>query len=194
MGYYPAPPPPPPREDPIARILRELMNLNSKVDQLSRNLADLSTRVESLEGRVNEIEKSLSSLIKAQELVSSITPQSMAELVGMLSNTLRELTRIEASLIAYRDSVSSLQSKIENAVDLLAKTTMDLREYRALDINQVVEITNQLSNVATRLNELQKLIEEQGIRLISEYRKSSEIIEGLKSVILDVLGKGSGKT
>ncbi|ADN51377.1 hypothetical protein [Vulcanisaeta distributa] len=193
MGYYPAPPPPP-REDPIARILRELMNLNSKVDQLSRNLADLSTRVESLEGRVNEIEKSLSSLIKAQELVSGITPQSMAELVGMLSNTLRELTRIEASLIAYRDSVSSLQSKIENAVDLLAKTTMDLREYRALDVNQVVEITNQLSNVATRLNELQKLIEEQGIRLISEYRKSSEMIEGLKSVILDVLGKGSGKT
>ncbi len=193
MGYYPAPPPPP-REDPIARILRELMNLNSKVDQLSRNLADLSTRVENLEGRVNEIEKSLSSLIKAQELVSGITPQSMAELAGMLSNTLRELTRIEASLIAYRDSVSSLQSKIENAVDLLAKTTMDLREYRALDVNQVVEITNQLSNVATRLNELQKLIEEQGIRLISEYRKSSEIIEGLKSVILDVLGKGSGKT
>ncbi|WP_243678198.1 hypothetical protein [Vulcanisaeta distributa] len=170
------------------------MNLNSKVDQMSRNLADLSTRVENLESRVNDIEKSLSSLIKAQELISGITPQSMAELAGMLSNTLRELTRIEASLIAYRDSISSLQGKIENAVDLLAKTAMDLREYRTLDVNQVVEITNQLSNVATRLNELQKLIEEQGIRLISEYRKSSETIEGLKSVILDVLGKGAGKS
>ena len=192
MSYYPAPPPP--REDPITRILRELMNLSSKVDQLSRNLTDISTRVENLEDRVNEIEKSLSGLIKAQELISGITPQSMAELAGMLSNTLRELTRIETSLIAYRDSISTLQSKVENAVDLLAKASMDLKEYRALDINQVVEITNQLSNVATRLNELQKLIEEQGIRLIGEYRKSSETIEGLKSVILDILGKGSGRS
>ena len=193
MGYYPAPPPPP-REDPIMRILRELMNLSSKVDQLSRNLTDISNRVENLESRVNEIEKSLSSLVKAQELVSGITPQSMAELASMLSNTLRELTRIEASLIAYRDSISTLQGKIESAVDLLAKVSMDLKEYRTLDINQVVEITNQLSNVATRLNELQKLVEEQGIRLISEYRKSSETIEGLKSVILDILGKGSGRS
>ncbi|WP_054858035.1 hypothetical protein [Vulcanisaeta sp. JCM 16159] len=191
MSYYPAPPPP--REDPIARILREIMNLSGKVDQLSKNLTDISTRVESLENRVNEIEKSLSSLIKAQELISGITPQSMAELASMLSNTLRELTRIEASLIAYRDSISSIQGKVENAVDLLAKVTMDLREYRTLDVNQVVDITNQLSNVATRLNELQKLVEEQGIRLISEYRKSSETIEGLKSVILDVLGKGASK-
>ncbi|WP_054849636.1 hypothetical protein [Vulcanisaeta sp. JCM 14467] len=118
----------------------------------------------------------------------------MAELASMLSSTLRELTRIETSLIAYRDSISTLQDKVENAVDLLARISMDLKEYRTLDVNQVVEITNQLANVATRLNELQKLIEEQGIRLITEYRKSSETIEGLKSVILDILGKGSGKS
>ncbi|ADY00629.1 hypothetical protein VMUT_0417 [Vulcanisaeta moutnovskia 768-28] len=192
MSYYPAPPPP--REDPIARILRELMNLSNKVDQISRSLTDINTRVENLESRVKEIENSLSGLIKTQELISGITPQSMAELAGMLSNTLRELTRIEASLIAYRDSISSIQGKVENAVDLLAKVSMDLKEYRTLDVNQVVDITNQLSNVATRLNELQKLIEEQGIRLISEYRKSSEVIEGLKSVILDVLGKGSNRS
>ncbi|WP_243681868.1 hypothetical protein [Vulcanisaeta souniana] len=136
----------------------------------------------------------MSSIIKAQELIAGITPQSMTELASMLSNTLRELTRIEASLIAYRDSISSIQGKIENAVDLLAKASTDLREYRTLDVSQVVEITNQLSNVATRLAELQRLIEEQGIRLISEYRKSSETIEGLKSVILDLLDKGIGKS
>jgi predicted nucleic acid-binding Zn-ribbon protein len=107
---------------------------------------------------------------------------------------LRELTRIEASLIAYRDSISSIQNKLESAMDLLAKVSTDLREYRALDVNQVVEISNQLASVNTRLNELQKLLEEQGIRLVAEYRKSSEIIEGLKSVILDLLGKVSGKT
>ncbi|WP_252901041.1 hypothetical protein [Vulcanisaeta sp. JCM 14467] len=43
MSYYPAPPPP--REDPITRILRELVNLSSKVDQLSRSLTDISTRL-----------------------------------------------------------------------------------------------------------------------------------------------------
>ncbi len=192
MGYYPTPPPP--REDPITRILRELINLSNKVDQLSKDLGDLNAKVDGLETRVNEIEKSLSSIIKAQELIAGITPQSMTELASMLSNTLRELTRIEASLIAYRDFMSSIQGKIENAVDLLAKVSTDLREYRALDVNQVVEITNQLSNVATRLAELQRLIEEQGIRLISEYRKSSETIEGLKSVILDFLDKGTGKS
>ncbi len=192
MGYYPAPPPPP-REDPIARILRELINVNNKIDQLVRSLTEINSRVESLESRVNDIEKSISNLVKAQELVSGITPQSMAELAGMLSNTLRELTRIEASLIAYRDSISSMQSKLESAVDMLAKVSTDLKEYRTLDISQVVEINNQLANVATRLAELQKLLEEQGIRLVAEYRKSSEVIEGLKSVILDVLSKGSGK-
>ncbi|MFP3297138.1 MAG: hypothetical protein RXN78_06075, partial [Vulcanisaeta sp.] len=122
------------------------------------------------------------------------TPQNITELAGLLSNTLRELTRIEASLIAYRDSISSIQNKLENTMDLLAKVSTDLREYRALDVNQVVEISNQLASVNTRLNELQKLLEEQGIRLVAEYRKSSEIIEGLKSVILDLLGKVSGKT
>ncbi|BDR91218.1 hypothetical protein [Vulcanisaeta souniana] len=192
MSYYPTPPPP--REDPITRVLRELINLSNKVDQLSKDLGDLNAKVDGLETRVNEIEKSLSSIIKAQELIAGITPQSMTELASMLSNTLRELTRIEASLIAYRDSISSIQGKIENAVDLLAKASTDLREYRTLDVSQVVEITNQLSNVATRLAELQRLIEEQGIRLISEYRKSSETIEGLKSVILDLLDKGIGKS
>lgn len=193
MGYYPAPPPPP-REDPITRILRELLSLSNKVDQLSKNLADISTRVENLESRVNEISGSLSGLLKAQELIRDVTPQNMAELASMLSNTLRVLTRIEASLIAYRDSISSLQGKIENAVDLLAKVSVDLREQRTLDINQVVEVTNQLANVATRLNEMEKLIEEQGIRLLSEYRKGFETIEGLKSVILDILSKGAGKS
>jgi chromosome segregation ATPase len=193
MGYYPTPPPPP-REDPILRILRELVSLNNKFDQLSKDLANINTRVEGLESRVNEIEKTLSSLVKAQELIAGVTPQNITELAGLLSNTLRELTRIEASLIAYRDSISSIQNKLENAMDLLAKVSTDLREYRALDVNQVVEISNQLASVNTRLNELQKLLEEQGIRLVAEYRKSSEIIEGLKSVILDLLGKVSGKT
>jgi hypothetical protein len=193
MGYYPTPPPPP-REDPILRILRELVSLNNKFDQLSKDLANINTRVEGLESRVNEIEKTLSSLVKAQELIAGVTPQNITELAGLLSNTLRELTRIEASLIAYRDSISSIQNKLESAMDLLAKVSTDLREYRALDVNQVVEISNQLASVNTRLNELQKLLEEQGIRLVAEYRKSSEIIEGLKSVILDLLGKVSGKT
>mgnify|MGYP001772661404 CR=1 FL=1 len=193
MGYYPGPPPPP-REDPLTRILRELVNLNGKVDQLASGLAEISARVENLEGRVGNIEKSISSLLKAQELIGGITPQNVAELVGMLSSTLRELTRIEASLIAYRDSISTLQSKVEDAVDLLAKISMDLREQRTIDVDRVVEITNQLANVATRLNEMEKIIEEQGIRLLSEYRKSSETIEGLKSVILDVLGKAAGKS
>jgi chromosome segregation ATPase len=193
MGYYPTPPPPP-REDPILRILRELVSLNNKFDQLSKDLANINTRVEGLESRVNEIEKTLSSLVKAQELIAGVTPQNITELAGLLSNTLRELTRIEASLIAYRDSISSIQNKLESAMDLLAKVSTDLREYRALDVNQVVEISTQLASVNTRLNELQKLLEEQGIRLVAEYRKSSEIIEGLKSVILDLLGKVSGKT
>jgi predicted nucleic acid-binding Zn-ribbon protein len=193
MGYYPTPPPPP-REDPILRILRELVSINNRFDQLSKDLADINTRVEGLESRVNGIEKTLSSLVKAQELVAGVTPQNITELAGLLSNTLRELTRIEASLIAYRDSISSIQNKLESAMDLLAKVSTDLREYRALDVNQVVEISNQLASVNTKLNELQKLLEEQGIRLVAEYRKSSEIIEGLKSVILDLLGKVSGKT
>lgn len=193
MAYYPTPPPPP-REDPIIRILRELTNLNSKVDQLSRDLASVSARVEELESRVANVEKAISGLVKAQELVSSITPQSMTELANMLSNTLRELTRIEASLIAYRDSVASIQSKVESAVDMLAKVSMDLKEYRTLDVDRSVELNNQLANVATRLNEIQKLIEEGNIAIISEYRRSSQLIEGLKSVILDLLGKGSGKS
>jgi chromosome segregation ATPase len=192
MSYYPAPPPP--REDPIARILRELLNLSSKIDQLSRDLANINARVEGLESRVGEIEKSLSSLVKSQELIAGVTPQSITELAGLLSNTLRTLTRIEASLIAYRDSLLAIQGKLENAVDLLAKVSTELREYRTLDVNQVVEISNRLASIDARLNELQKLLEEQGIRLIAEYRKSSEIIEGLKSVILDVLGRVSTKS
>jgi chromosome segregation ATPase len=192
MSYYPAPPPP--REDPIARVLRELLNLSSKIDQLSRDLANINARVEGLESRVGEIEKSLSSLVKSQELIAGVTPQSITELAGLLSNTLRTLTRIEASLIAYRDSLLAIQGKLENAVDLLAKVSTELREYRTLDVNQVVEISNRLASIDARLNELQKLLEEQGIRLIAEYRKSSEIIEGLKSVILDVLGRVSTKS
>ncbi|MFP3485583.1 MAG: hypothetical protein RXO23_06340 [Vulcanisaeta sp.] len=192
MSYYPAPPPP--REDPIARILREILNLSSKIDQLSRDLANINARVEGLESRVGEIEKSLSSLVKSQELIAGVTPQSITELAGLLSNTLRTLTRIEASLIAYRDSLLAIQGKLENAVDLLAKVSTELREYRTLDVNQVVEISNRLASIDARLNELQKLLEEQGIRLIAEYRKSSEIIEGLKSVILDVLGRVSTKS
>ncbi|MCG2880778.1 MAG: hypothetical protein L7G96_05610 [Vulcanisaeta sp.] len=192
MSYYPAPPPP--REDPIARILREILNLSSKIDQLSRDLANINARVEGLESRVGEIEKSLSGLVKSQELIAGVTPQSITELAGLLSNTLRTLTMIEASLIAYRDSLLAIQGKLENAVDLLAKVSTELREYRTLDVNQVVEISNRLASIDTRLNELQKLLEEQGIRLIAEYRKSSEIIEGLKSVILDVLGRVSTKS
>lgn len=192
MAYYP--PSPSPREDPIVRIIRELINLNNRVDQLSRDLADVSSKVSGLESRISNIEKAVSELIKAQNLISGTTPQSMEELTRTLSNTLSTLTRIEASLITYRDSIASLNNKIEDSVNLLAKVSTDIKEYKTLDIDKSVELNNQLANVATRLNEIQKLIEEESMALISEYRRNSEIIEGLKSIILDLLGRGSVKS
>ncbi|MFB6470720.1 MAG: hypothetical protein TU36_005760 [Vulcanisaeta sp. AZ3] len=193
MAYYP-PSPSPPREDPIVRIIRELINLSNKVDQLSRDLANVSSGVNGLESRISNIEKAVSEVIKAQNLISGATPQSMEELTRTLSNTLSALTRIEASLITYKDSIASLNNKIEDSVNLLAKVSTDIKEYKTLDINRSVELNNQLANVATRLNEIQKLIEEESMALISEYRRNSEIMEGLKSIILDLLDRGSIKS
>ncbi len=186
MAYYRPPPPP---EDPFMRIIRELSNLNERVNQLSSSVREVSEAINNLSARVSNIEKVVSGLVKAQDLASGLTPQSITDLMNLLSSTLRELTRIEASIIAYRDHITSISSKMENSVDLLAKVITDLRDYRTLDASQLMELSNNLSAVSTQLGELRRLVEDYELRILAEYRRNAELIEGLKSVILDLMGK-----
>jgi len=194
MGYYPPAPPPP--EDPIIRLLREVGGLSSRVDQLVKSMRNVESRVEDLSNRVAQLEKgfgelsvTLNELSKAQNLVAGLSPQNVSELMNTLNSTLRELTRIEASLLAYRDHVAGLQGKIESAVDSLSKVLVELKDSKSLNMTYTLDISNQLANISTKLNELSTLMSEIGLRIESEIRRSLDTMEGLRLVVLDIAGQ-----
>jgi len=194
MGYYPPAPPPP--EDPIIRLLREVGGLSSRVDQLVKSMRNVESRVEDLSNRVAQLEKgfgelsvTLNELSKAQNLVAGLSPQNVSELMNTLNSTLRELTRIEASLLAYRDHVAGLQGRIESAVDSLSKVLVELKDSKSLNMTYTLDISNQLANISTKLNELSTLMSEIGLRIESEIRRSLDTMEGLRLIVLDIAGQ-----
>ncbi len=156
------------------------MALSSKMDSINKAIEELTRKFGVLEERVRKIEEKLAGL-------GEVKREMQGAIGSELEGIIRDLTRIEMALLAYKDFISGIQGRLEKALGDLSSIGIDVKNFEVKNLECLGEIRNLISGLMGKFDDMLRLLEELRIDVLSRFKELCDLIEGLKGIVNDVL-------
>ncbi|NPA23277.1 MAG: hypothetical protein GXO23_03165 [Crenarchaeota archaeon] len=162
----------------LEEILRGMSNMNMTLQELGKSIQELKEQVQNLQEEV----KKLSSQVTAER-----GRDRTVEVVVFLRSLSTSISRLETSLIAHREFLTSIRDSIANLMNNLSTYAADIKDVKTLltvylkDVEEKVE--SALSELSRYREDMLMLLED--IKL--ELRKLRETFDSLKDVLMKLV-------
>ncbi len=162
----------------LEEILRGVSNMNSAIQELGRSVQELKEQMQSLQEEV----KRLSSQISTER-----GRDRTMEVVVFLRSLSTSISRLETSLIAHREFLTSIRDSISSLMTNLSSYAADVKDVKTLltvylkEVEEKVEAA--LSELSRYREDMLTLLED--VKL--EIRKLRETFDSLKDVLIKLV-------
>jgi len=162
----------------LEEVLRGISSMNMALQELGKSVQELKEQVQNLQEEVRRL--------AGQVTVEKGRDRSM-EVVIFLRSLSTSISRLETSLIAHREFLTSIRDSISNLMNTLSTYAADVKDVKTLltvylkDVEE--KICSAISELSRYREDMLTLLED--VKL--EIRKLRETFDSLKDVLIKLV-------